>query len=71
MKRKDQVLALVDRKEFTYQQIADQLDCSTGYVSACIQRRKHGNSRPQDLRWARHYNQSKKQVTNEGCCSNR
>jgi DNA-directed RNA polymerase specialized sigma24 family protein len=35
MKRKDQVLALVDRKEFTYQQIADQLDCSTGYVCSC------------------------------------
>lgn len=57
MKRKDEILALVDKKTMTYQQIADVSRCSTGYVSACIQRRKHGNSRPQDLVWARKYSE--------------
>ena len=47
---KAKVLAAYD-EGVSYSKIADRFDVSIGYVSATVQRRKHGGQRPTDVAW--------------------
>jgi hypothetical protein len=55
VKKKDRVLALRAAGR-SYKQICEELNCCSGYVSATIQRAKHGGCRPTDYdhaeRWS-------------------